>query len=179
MLTAWTLRRALPSCCVVNMWWSRDIDVKYNFVVQSDLLLTQAQFSRLLSKLTAFEVIFHISFPTPNIKCQLSLISLLLLILLHLPPSAVLSSRHTFLCTRPILCFTYRQTYTHLLTLCRVSGQWMEYGVLVGWYWQEKAEVLEEKPVPVPLCPLQIPHGRAWLLIRAWAVASTLIRNKV
>jgi hypothetical protein len=27
----------------------------------------------------------------------------------------------------------------------------MEYGVLVGWYLQEKAEVLEEKPAPVPL----------------------------
>jgi len=69
MLTAWTLRRGLPCRCVVNMWWNRDSDVRYTFVVQSDLLLTQAQFSRLLSKLMAFEVIFHISFPTPNIKC--------------------------------------------------------------------------------------------------------------
>lgn len=31
--------------------------------------------------------------------------------------------------------------------MCRVSGQLMEFGVLVGWYWQ-KAEVLEEKPYP-------------------------------
>jgi hypothetical protein len=30
-----------------------------------------------------------------------------------------------------------------------------EYGVLVEWYWEEKAVVLEEKHVPVPLCPSQ------------------------
>jgi hypothetical protein len=27
------------------------------------------------------------------------------------------------------------------------------------WNWQGKTEVLGEKPVPVPLCPPQIPHG--------------------
>ena len=34
-----------------------------------------------------------------------------------------------------------------------------EYGVLVEWYWQAKTEILGQKPVPVPLCPLQIPYG--------------------
>jgi hypothetical protein len=29
----------------------------------------------------------------------------------------------------------------------------------VEWNLQEKTEVLGEKPVPVPLCPPQIPHG--------------------
>jgi hypothetical protein len=29
----------------------------------------------------------------------------------------------------------------------------------VEWKWQGKTEVLGEKPVPVPLCPPQIPHG--------------------
>jgi hypothetical protein len=29
----------------------------------------------------------------------------------------------------------------------------------VEWYWQGKAEELGEKPVPVSLCPPQIPHG--------------------
>ena len=29
----------------------------------------------------------------------------------------------------------------------------------VEWNWQGKTEVLGEKPVPVPLCPPQIPHG--------------------
>jgi hypothetical protein len=27
------------------------------------------------------------------------------------------------------------------------------------WNWQWKTEELGEKPVPVPLCPPQIPHG--------------------
>jgi hypothetical protein len=29
----------------------------------------------------------------------------------------------------------------------------------VEWYWQGKTEELEERPVPVALCPPQIPHG--------------------
>jgi hypothetical protein len=29
----------------------------------------------------------------------------------------------------------------------------------VEWNWQGKTDVLGEKPVPVPLCPPQIPHG--------------------
>jgi hypothetical protein len=32
-------------------------------------------------------------------------------------------------------------------------------GAPVEWNWQVKTEVLGEKPVPVPLCPPQIPHG--------------------
>jgi hypothetical protein len=32
-------------------------------------------------------------------------------------------------------------------------------GTPVEWNWQGKTEVLGEKPVPVPLCPPQIPHG--------------------
>jgi hypothetical protein len=31
-------------------------------------------------------------------------------------------------------------------------------GVPVEWNWHRKTEVLGEKPVPVPLCPPQIPH---------------------
>jgi len=41
-----------------------------------------------------------------------------------------------------------------------------EYGALVEWYWQEKADVLGEKSVPVPLFAPQIPNvltkGRTW-----------------
>jgi hypothetical protein len=37
-------------------------------------------------------------------------------------------------------------------------------------YWQGKTEELGEKPVPVPLCPPQIPHG----LTRAWTQASAV-----
>ena len=32
-----------------------------------------------------------------------------------------------------------------------------EYGAMVEWYWQGKTEVMGENPVPVPLCPPQIP----------------------
>jgi hypothetical protein len=32
-------------------------------------------------------------------------------------------------------------------------------GAPMEWNWQGKAEVLGEKPLPVPLCPPQIPHG--------------------
>jgi hypothetical protein len=38
------------------------------------------------------------------------------------------------------------------------------------WNWQGKAEVLGEKPVPMPLCPLQILHGLTRNRTRASAV---------
>jgi hypothetical protein len=37
-------------------------------------------------------------------------------------------------------------------------------------YWQGKTEELGNKPVPVPLCPLQIPHGLNRARTRASAV---------
>jgi hypothetical protein len=43
-------------------------------------------------------------------------------------------------------------------------------GAPVEWNWQEKTEVLGEKPVPVPLRPPQIPHGLTWDRTRASAV---------
>jgi hypothetical protein len=33
---------------------------------------------------------------------------------------------------------------------------------LAEWYWQAKAEVVGEKPVPVSLSPPQISHGLVW-----------------
>jgi hypothetical protein len=57
-------------------------------------------------------------------------------------------------------------------------------GARVKWNWQGKTEVLGEKPVPVPLCPPQIPHGltrdrtRASAVggrrLTAWAMARSL-----
>jgi hypothetical protein len=51
----------------------------------------------------------------------------------------------------------------------------------VEWYWQGKTEELGENPVPVPMCPPEIPHGQtqAWTwasavrgrLLTAWAMA--------
>jgi hypothetical protein len=40
----------------------------------------------------------------------------------------------------------------------------------VEWYWQGKAEELWEKPLPVPLCPPEIPHGLTRARTRASAV---------
>jgi hypothetical protein len=37
----------------------------------------------------------------------------------------------------------------------------------VAWYWQGKAEILEENPVPLPICPPQIPHERGEVRTRA------------
>jgi hypothetical protein len=45
-----------------------------------------------------------------------------------------------------------------------------EYGAWVKWQWQGKPEGLGGKPVPVPLCPPQIPHGLPWERTRAAAV---------
>jgi hypothetical protein len=43
-------------------------------------------------------------------------------------------------------------------------------GAPVEWNWQGKTEVLGEKPVPVLLCPPQIPHGPTRDRIRVFAV---------
>jgi len=37
-----------------------------------------------------------------------------------------------------------------------------KYEALVEWYWHEKKEALEGKPVTVPLSPVQIPYGLDW-----------------
>jgi hypothetical protein len=34
------------------------------------------------------------------------------------------------------------------------------------WYWQANTGVLEEKPVPLPICPPQITHGQTWARTR-------------
>jgi hypothetical protein len=40
-------------------------------------------------------------------------------------------------------------------------------------YWQGKTEELEEKPVPVPLCPPQIPCGLTWAsIVRGWQLTT-------
>jgi hypothetical protein len=36
-----------------------------------------------------------------------------------------------------------------------------EYGALGKWHWQRESKVQREKPVPLPLCPPQIPYGLA------------------
>jgi hypothetical protein len=43
-------------------------------------------------------------------------------------------------------------------------------GAPMEWNWQGKTEELGEKPVPVPLCPPQIPHGLTRDRTRASAV---------
>jgi hypothetical protein len=51
----------------------------------------------------------------------------------------------------------------------------------VEWNWQGKTEVLDENPVPVPLCPPQIPHGLTWDRTRAsvphayWVNVTTIL----
>jgi hypothetical protein len=58
-------------------------------------------------------------------------------------------------------------TYVSILRIPQMIWVWR---ATVEWYWQEKTEELGEKPVPVPLCPPQIPHGLTWERTRASAV---------
>ena len=44
--------------------------------------------------------------------------------------------------------------------LVRATCRWRWNRAFMEWRWQGKTEVLGEKPVPVPLHPPQIPHGR-------------------
>jgi hypothetical protein len=47
-------------------------------------------------------------------------------------------------------------TYVTILRIPQMIWVWR---ATVEWYWQGKGEELGEKPVPVPLCTPQIPHG--------------------
>jgi hypothetical protein len=58
-------------------------------------------------------------------------------------------------------------TYVSTLRIPQMIWVWR---ATVEWYWQGKTEELWEKPVPVSLCPPQIPHG----LTRVWTRASAV-----
>jgi hypothetical protein len=58
-------------------------------------------------------------------------------------------------------------TYVSILRIPQMIWVW---SATVEWYWQGKTEELGEKPVPVPLCPPQIPHGLTRARSRASAV---------
>jgi hypothetical protein len=58
-------------------------------------------------------------------------------------------------------------TYVSILRIPQMIWVWR---ATVEWYWQGRAKELGEKPVPVPLCTSQNPHG----LIRARTLASAV-----
>ena len=53
---------------------------------------------------------------------------------------------------------TYRSLEAYCATLWWIWSVFFSF-FRVEWNWQGKTEVLGEKPVPLPLCPPQIPHG--------------------
>jgi hypothetical protein len=69
--------------------------------------------------------------------------------------------------------------YASILRIPQMIWVWR---ATVEWYWQGKTEELGEKPVPVPLCPPQIPHGlnRASAVrgrrLTTWAMARPMPR---
>jgi hypothetical protein len=58
-------------------------------------------------------------------------------------------------------------TYVSILRIPQMIWVWR---ATVKWYWQGKTEELGDKPVPVPPCPPQIPHGLTQARTRASAV---------
>jgi hypothetical protein len=65
------------------------------------------------------------------------------------------------------------RTHRSLEASCAIMWWWLVFssnGAPVEWNWQGKTEVLGEKPVPVPLCPPQFPHGLTRHRTRASAV---------
>jgi hypothetical protein len=73
------------------------------------------------------------------------------------------------------LVFYFLQVYylmiSQLLRLCNTCDRWMnKYGALMEWNWQGETNILHEIPVPVPLCPPQIPQRLDWDWIRFFKV---------
>ena len=50
---------------------------------------------------------------------------------------------------------------------------------LVEWHWQGRTEALGEKPVTVPLCIPQIPHGLTWYWTRVYAVTGRRLNTRI
>jgi hypothetical protein len=63
-------------------------------------------------------------------------------------------------------------TYVSILRVPQMIWVWR---ATVEWYWQGKTEEPGEKPVPVPLCPPQMPHGLTQARTRASAVRGRLL----
>jgi hypothetical protein len=68
--------------------------------------------------------------------------------------------------------------YVSILRIPQMIWVWR---ATVEWYWRGKTKELGEKPVPMPLCPPQIPHGftRASMVrgrwLTTWAMAWPLV----
>jgi hypothetical protein len=64
----------------------------------------------------------------------------------------------------------------HKLAYCSSLGYILVWAwrAAVEWYWQEKTEWLRKKPVPVPLCPTQVPHWLTRARIRCSTVKGRL-----
>jgi hypothetical protein len=53
---------------------------------------------------------------------------------------------------------TMSRNYGHQRAYCSSPRWYMSMGMTVEWHGQGKTEEIGERPVPVPLCPQQIPH---------------------
>jgi hypothetical protein len=73
-------------------------------------------------------------------------------------------------------CYGHTTALRLLVQPCDEDERWSVFFIFtsnvapVEWNWQQKTEVLGKKPVPEPLCPLQIPHGLTWDRSRASVV---------
>jgi hypothetical protein len=67
-------------------------------------------------------------------------------------------------------CLSYTVHSTSVITISGLFCPFPNNGAPMEWNWQGKTEVLGEKPVPVPLCLPQIPHGLTRDRTRASAV---------
>jgi hypothetical protein len=87
----------------------------------------------------------------------------------HMPGMSVYQEFSCFLSWRWFGSSTqaWMPTYVSILRIPQMIWVWR---ATVEWYWQGKTEKLGEKPVPVPLCPPQIPHGLTRARTRASVV---------
>jgi hypothetical protein len=87
-----------------------------------------------------------------------------------------------------ILWLTFLMVYLAMHSISRlysVYGKWMN--VSMEHWWSDmdgKIEVLKEKPVPVPLCPPQIPYWLAWnqtstFVMGNWWLTSWIVNDSL
>jgi hypothetical protein len=80
--------------------------------------------------------------------------------------SVIFSAYHWLI----IMKWDYISELLPLVDILFISHVIWVWRAMVEWYIIGKTRELREKPVPVPLCPPQIPHGLIW----TWTWASTV-----
>lgn len=91
-------------------------------------------------------------------------------------PSIVLNSFHELV----LQDWSLLGRFSAMKSTAKITQRWSQMNeALLEWCWDGKTTLLWEKPVPVSVCLLQIPHWLAWVRTRASVVRSRWLTARI